>query len=439
MGNIIVGGPNKAKIISGVRGQRVLVGKCGLALWLIETTGTVNMEVMTLQLVSKSAESAKGVKISITSVAQVKVNAIDEQGRFDEKAITLFASHFLGKPQEEIDDALRRTLEGHQRQIIGTLTVEEIYKDRRAFSERVREHVMGDLISLGATLASYTVTDISDSNGYMDALGATATAQVKAEAEEGKSKNESAAAKVVAQNRASAEIAQAESAKLAHTAKAEQQQAVALADRDLEMKRAEYAAQVNKAREEAEAAGRIERAMQDRAVIREVTQQKVTEAEIMRKVADEEIERSKAELQGNSAARLLEQENEAKAVRVKAEAEAERIRQIGEAEANAVQKKGEAEAAVLAARARAYNEYGDAAIVPLLQSVVGVLPDIATAIAEPLNKTDKMIFISSDGNSGSQLTKDITKMVSEVPEVVDAVTGVDLKKVFKRITQPGSQ
>ena len=45
--------------------------------------------------------------------------------------------------------------------------MEEIYKDRAAFSERVREHVYADLDRLGVSLASYTVTDIYDKNGYM--------------------------------------------------------------------------------------------------------------------------------------------------------------------------------------------------------------------------------------------------------------------------------
>eukprot|EP00976_Prorocentrum_cordatum_P012773 255415-Prorocentrum_minimum.AAC.1 len=75
---------------------------------------------------------------------------------------------------------------------------------------------------------------------------------------------------------------------------------MAQADRDLELKRATYAAEVNKAREEAEAAGRIERAVQEKAVIRAVTQQKVEEAEVMRLVTEQEVERLKAEKQGHS-------------------------------------------------------------------------------------------------------------------------------------------
>lgn len=49
-------------------------------------------------------------------------------GSVDTAALTLAASHFMDKSQDEIDECIQRTLEGHQRQIIGTLTVEEIYK-----------------------------------------------------------------------------------------------------------------------------------------------------------------------------------------------------------------------------------------------------------------------------------------------------------------------
>ena len=50
--------------------------------------------------------------------------------------VMLAAKHFLGKSEAEKVDALKRTLEGHQRQILGTLTVEELFKDRAAFSAR---------------------------------------------------------------------------------------------------------------------------------------------------------------------------------------------------------------------------------------------------------------------------------------------------------------
>ena len=92
-------------------------------------------------------------------------------------------------------------LEGHQRQILGTLTVEELYKDRQAFAQRVKEHVATDLYRMGFVLVSYTVAKIFDNSGYMDALGATQSALVKREADEGRAKNQNQARKEVAKVR----------------------------------------------------------------------------------------------------------------------------------------------------------------------------------------------------------------------------------------------
>ena len=50
--------------------------------------------------------------------------------------------------------------------------------------------VMSDLHGMGYEIVSYVVVDVKDSNGYMDALGATQTALVKREAAEGVSRNE---------------------------------------------------------------------------------------------------------------------------------------------------------------------------------------------------------------------------------------------------------
>ena len=77
------------------------------------------------------------------------------------------------------------TIDGHQRQVRGTLTVEKIYKDREAFAATVKEGVLEDMANMGYELVSYVVTDVSDDNGYMDALGMTQTAKVKRDAAEG--------------------------------------------------------------------------------------------------------------------------------------------------------------------------------------------------------------------------------------------------------------
>ena len=43
----------------------------------------------------------------------------------------------------------RETLEGHQRAIMGNMTVEEIYRDRKTFSSKVFEVATTDLVNMG--------------------------------------------------------------------------------------------------------------------------------------------------------------------------------------------------------------------------------------------------------------------------------------------------
>ena len=190
MGNIIVSPPNEAAIISGCRGTRIIIGKCTFQFWIFETCKRLGLELMTISVQSRSAETAKGVRISLSSTAQIKI-LTGHGTKVDLDKVELAAQHFLGYTRDEIQHAVHRTMEGHQRQVIGTLTAEELYKDRASFSTRVKELVDPDLQNMGFELVSYTVTDIDDQEGYITALGATQTAAVKREAEEGRARNES--------------------------------------------------------------------------------------------------------------------------------------------------------------------------------------------------------------------------------------------------------
>lgn len=69
---------------------------------------------------------------------------------------------FLGKTVAEIRDVAQETLEGHQRAIMGNMTVEEIYKDRKKFSKAVFEVASSDLVNMGISVVSYTLKDIKD-------------------------------------------------------------------------------------------------------------------------------------------------------------------------------------------------------------------------------------------------------------------------------------
>lgn len=246
MGNIIVSPPNEAAIISGCRGTRIIIGKCSFQFWIFETCKRLGLELMTISVQSRSAETAKGVRISLSSTAQIKI-LTGHGTKVDLDKVELAAQHFLGYSRDEIQHAVHRTMEGHQRQVIGTLTVEELYKDRASFSTRVKELVDPDLQNMGFELVSYTVTDIDDNEGYITALGATQTAAVKREAEEGRARNESSARQTVAKAKSEAQIAEAENARNA----AVQANAFAASEasslRDLNLKQQEYQREVNEA------------------------------------------------------------------------------------------------------------------------------------------------------------------------------------------------
>ena len=68
---------------------------------------------------------------------------------------------------------------------MGTMTVEQIYQDRKEFSKQVFEVASTDMINMGITVVSYTLKDIRDRQGYLKALGMGRTAEVKRDARMG--------------------------------------------------------------------------------------------------------------------------------------------------------------------------------------------------------------------------------------------------------------
>ena len=83
-----------------------------------------------------------------------------------------------GKPPYEILKICLETMEGHQRSIMGNMTVEEIYRDRQTFSQKVFDVASVDLHNMGISVISYTLKDIRDEVGYLASLGQARTAQV---------------------------------------------------------------------------------------------------------------------------------------------------------------------------------------------------------------------------------------------------------------------
>ena len=95
----------------------------------------------------------------------------------------------------------------------------------------------------------------------------------------------------------------------------------------------------------------------------------------------------------------------------------------GSSEATAIEAIGKAEAERMRQKAAAYKMYGDAAMTAL---VLEALPKVAAEVAAPLAKTDQIVIVG-DGSSG--VTNEVSKLVSQLPPAVQALTGVDLSGV----------
>lgn len=79
----------------------------------------------------------------------------------------------------------------------------------------------------------------------------------------------------------------------------------------------------------------------------------------------------------------------------------------------------------------------------ILEKMIEILPEVAGAIAKPLQNTEKMVFVNSTsgggggGDTGSGLAafaKDFKRVVAEVPEVVNALTGINLQTSIQQLT-----
>ena len=177
-------GPNQVLIVSGRKhkledgsqvGFRIVKGGGTFVLPIFEKVDLLSLELLTIDVQTPEVYTSKGVPVKVDGVAQIKVKG-------DDISIRTSAEQFLGKAQDEIRNIATQTLEGHLRAILGTMTVEEIYQNRDAFASKVQEVAAGDMANMGLNIISFTIRDIRDGQGYLDALGKPRIAQVKRDA-----------------------------------------------------------------------------------------------------------------------------------------------------------------------------------------------------------------------------------------------------------------
>uniref|UniRef100_A0A3P8VA29 Flotillin n=1 Tax=Cynoglossus semilaevis TaxID=244447 RepID=A0A3P8VA29_CYNSE len=418
MGNCLTVGPNEALVVSGgclgSDDKTYVVGGWAWAWWLISDIKRISLEIMTLQPRCEDVETAEGVAITVTGVAQVKVMT-------EHDLLAVACEQFLGKSVVEIKCVVLQTLEGHLRSILGTLTVEQIYQDRDQFAKLVREVAAPDVGRMGIEILSFTIKDVFDKLDYLSSLGKTQTAAVHRDADIG-----------VAEAERDAGIREAECKKEMMDVKFQADTKMADSKRELELQKSSYShPENNNMPTQAQLAYELQAAKEQQKIRLEEIEIQVVQRKKEITIEEKEIDRTDKELIAT-----VKRPAEAEAYKMQqlaeghktqtvllAQAHAEKIRKVGEAEALSIEAVGKAEAEKMRLKAEAYQQYGEAAKTAM---VLEALPKIAGKVSAPLSRTNEIVILSGEGN---RVTGEVNRLLAELPVSVNALTGVDLSKI----------
>ncbi|MEK4965420.1 flotillin family protein [Weizmannia sp. FSL K6-3076] len=452
-------GPDEALIVTGsfLGGKNVHVDEAGNKIKIIRGGGTfvfpVFQQAKPLSLLSSKLEvttpevyTEQGVPVMADGIAIIKIG-----GSIGE--IATAAEQFLGKSKEDRENEAREVLEGHLRSILGSMTVEEIYKNRDKFSQEVQRVASQDLAKMGLIIVSFTIKEVKDKNGYLDALGKPRIAQVKRDAD-------IATAEAEKETR----IRKAEALKEAKRAELERATEIAEAEKFNQLKIAEFRREQDIARAKADQAYDLETARSKQDVTAQEMEIKIIERQKQIELEEKEILRRERQYDSEvkkkadadrysveqaAVAEKTKQMAEADAhkyrVEAMAKAEGERVRIDGTAKADAQRAQGESEAEVIRLKglaeaetkrkiAEAYEQFGQAAV---LDMILKVLPEYAKQVAAPLSNIDQITVVDtgSGANGGAnKITGYATDLMSTLQETLKASSGIDVREMLEGLS-----
>jgi flotillin len=406
-----VAGANEAIIIAGARGAKVrdehgrvvsspgdkgvkvVVGGGTIVMPLLNRIGKLKLTARQINVSLSDAVTSQGIKVQVQGVATFKI------GR-DVESLRNAAERFLDAKPEQVDSIVKNVLEGSLRSIVGTLTIEELIRDRQKLLQQVQDAAKGDLATSGLQIDAFTIQSFSDESNYIELLGQQSVSTVTRDARMVKATTDQEAA----------------------VREAESMQIKINAGRDVALREAETKTQVAAAQARADQAGPLAQAEAQQEVVRKQTELAQLEADRKEKeLLSSTVKPAAAEAQ----AVIARAEGDKRARIAAAEADAETTRLEGGAEAQIVLTKGEAEAKALAMRADAYKQFNEAAII---QTVLAALPDIVRAAAEPMGHINSLTVMSADG--ASDLVKNATRAMIESTTAIKGLTGLDVPNLI---------
>lgn len=442
-----------AVIISGLKKEpKYVIGRSSIKIPFLQRTDKLTLKMISVDVkTEESVPTNDYINVNIDSAVKVKVS-------MDPEKMKLAASNFLNKNEDYIRNSVVDVLQGNVREIIGQMKLEEIVQDRKKFADKVQENAAPDMAKMGLDIVSFNVQNVTDNGNVIENLGIDRVVSISKSAQISRAESERDIA-----------VAKANAEKEANDAKVASETAIAEQNNALEIKKQELKKQSDIKKAEADAAYEIQEQEQrktieiataDANIAKQEKEAEVKEKEIavkeksldaeVKKQADAEkyariqkADADKYEAEQRAEAEKITKLKEAEAIKArsiaeaegakaKGIAEAEATKAKGIAEAEAIKAKGLAEAEAMEKKADAMAKYGKAAMTDM---IIKVLPQMAEAIAKPLESIDKVSIIGGAGDSGmSAISDNVPQVLAKTIESVKETTGFDLTEVMKANT-----
>lgn len=454
---------------------------------LLQDYAYLSLEPMQIEIPLRGALSMENIRVNVPSVFSIAIGTTPEL--MQNAAIRL-----LGMQRQAIAKQAEDVIFGQLRQVIASMKIDEINRDREAFLSNIQTSLEPELRKLGLVLINVNVTDITDESGYIEAIGRKAASEAIQKARGDVADNERMGEIRVADAEKDKAIQVANAKKdqtigtreadrqqIVKTAEIEQEQAVRLADlervkivgeqsaafeKEAQVKVAERDMRVKLATANAEAVQGENIAQAT--IANSAAELKVKEAEAFqlgetrRRQAQASVEEAEHKAQALAATARAERVEAERRAELEAPAKAEKARVIVEAEALAEQKRieaqGEASAiyAKLEAEARGQFEIlkkkgeGLRAIVEACGGakeafqllMLDHFDELVAASAQAISsiKFDKVVVwdgTGAQGTNGETATanwlRNMAKTLPPMLEVMKEIGGVEFPDVMAKI------
>lgn len=425
--------PDTAYIISGMGKKRILIGRAGWRVPLIERVDKLSLRVMQVDVKTTDAvPTNEFINVSVDGVANIKISS-------DPELLERAAQSLLGMKQVDLINLVTQVLEGNMREIVGSVGLKEMVQDRQGVAKKITENVVPDMEKLGIEVVNFNIQNFKDNAGTIENMGIDNVEQIRKNAQIAKANAQRdiaiatseaqqqanaikvEAEKKIAEQNAQLLVQQAEMKVMADTKKAEADAAYSIQQENqrktIEITRAN--ADIARREKETELAEK-EIALKEKQLDAEIRKQ----ADAMKYKAEKEAEADLIRRQRDAEAKKYEALQEAEAKK----AEAEAVRFAMEQEAEGIRAKGLAEAEAIEKKAEAQRKMGEASV---LEMYLQALPEIVKGAASPLAQTDKIVMYG-DGNA-TRVVKDVMNSASQIMEGVKESTGLDLSAILAGI------